>query len=109
MNSMTMALASLGMGLITCALRLSPFLLPERVTLPPWLLRSLRYVPAAVLTAIVVPELLLPQGTIDFSLGNDRLLAGLFAILVAWRTRNVFLTVVLGLITLWLLMTYNPW
>ncbi len=108
MNSMTMALAILGMGLITFAIRLSLFLLPERVTLPPWLLRSLRYVPAAVLTAIVVPELLLPQGTIDFSLGNDRLLAGLFAILVAWRTRNVFLTVVLGLITLWLLQSYNP-
>lgn len=109
MNPLTMALTILGMGLITYAIRLSLFLLPERVTLPPWLLRSLRYVPAAVLTAIIVPELLLPQGAIDFSLGNERLLAGLFAILIAWRTRNVFLTVVLGLVALWLLQAFSPW
>ncbi|HRN67944.1 MAG TPA: AzlD domain-containing protein [Promineifilum sp.] len=109
MNTLMMALAILGMGLITYAIRVSLFLLPDRVSLPPWLLRSLRYVPAAVLTAIIFPELLLPQGTIDFSLGNERLLAGVCAILIAWRTRNVFLTVVLGLIILWLLQTYNPW
>lgn len=109
MNTLMMALAILGMGLITYAIRVSLFLLPDRVSLPPWLLSSLRYVPAAVLTAIISPELLLPQGTIDFSLGNERLLAGVCAILIAWRTRNVFLTVVLGLIILWLLQTYNPW
>jgi branched-subunit amino acid transport protein len=108
MNTGVIALSIVGMGLITYAIRLSLFLLPERVMLPPLLLRALRYVPAAVLTAIIAPELFQPGGTLDVSLGNDRLLAGLVAILIAWRTRNVFLTVAVGLILLWLLQTYNP-
>lgn len=108
MTPTSMALTILGMGLITYAIRLSLFLLPERVMLPPWLLRALRYVPAAVLSAIIAPELLLPGGALDVSLGNDRLLAGLVAILVAWRTRNVFLTVAAGMIILWLLQAYSP-
>lgn len=108
MNTGVIALSIVGMGLITYAIRLSLFLLPERVMLPPLLLRALRYVPAAVLTATIAPELFQPGGTLDVSLGNDRLLAGLVAILIAWRTRNVFLTVAVGLILLWLLQTYNP-
>ncbi|MBP6015512.1 MAG: AzlD domain-containing protein [Candidatus Promineofilum sp.] len=108
MNVLPAALAILGMGVITFLIRLSPFLLPERVMLPPWLLRALRYVPAAVLSAIILPELLLPAGTLDLSLGNERLLAGLVAAVVAWRTRNVFVIVALGMIVLWLLQSYWP-
>jgi branched-subunit amino acid transport protein len=102
------ALAILGMGVITYLIRLSLFILPERVMLPPWLLRALRYVPAAVLSAIILPELLLPTGTLDLSLGNERLLAGVVAAVVAWRTRNVFVIVAVGMIVLWLLQRYWP-
>lgn len=108
MNAGIMALAILGMGAITYAIRLSLFLLPEQVALPVWMLRGLRYVPAAVLSAIILPELLLQQGLIDLSLGNDRMLAGVAAVLVAWRTRNVLLTVTVGLVLLWLLQAYSP-
>ncbi len=100
---LTMVLAIIGMGLITFLIRLSLFLLPERVTLAPWMLRALRYVPAAVLSAIIVPELLLPGGTLDISLGNEHLLAGAMAAVVAWRTRNILLTVGVGLGLLWIL------
>lgn len=103
-----MALSILGMGLITYLIRLSLFLLPDRVVLPPWLLRALRYVPAAVLSAIIFPELFLPNGALDISLGNERLLAGLVAIVIAWRTRNVFIIVAAGMIVLWLLQAYSP-
>ena len=103
-----MALSILGMGLITYLIRLSLFLLPDRVVLPPWLLRALRYVPAAVLSAIIFPELFLPNGALDISLGNERLMAGLVAIVIAWRTRNVFIIVAAGMIALWLLQAYSP-
>jgi branched-subunit amino acid transport protein len=105
MNTLALALTILGMGLITFAIRVALFLAPERLSLPVWLLRALRYVPAAVLSAIILPELLLPGGTLDLSLGNARLLAGLAAILIAWRTRNVLLTVGVGMIVLWLLQS----
>jgi branched-subunit amino acid transport protein len=102
-------LAVVGMGLITYAVRVSIFLLPAGVELSPRLLRALRYVPAAVLSAIILPELLLPGGTFDLSLGNERLLAGAVAVVVAWRTRNVLLTVAVGMVVLWLLQAFSPW
>ena len=107
MNMLAMGLAILGMGVITYAIRLSLFLLPESVTLPPWLLRSLRYVPAAVLSAIIFPELLMPGGAADLSPGNERLLAGLVAIVIARLTRNVSLTVLGGMVALWLLQAFG--
>jgi branched-subunit amino acid transport protein len=63
----------------------------------------LRYVPPAVLSAIIFPELLMPGGTLTIGWGNVRLFAGLAAALVAWRTRNVLLTIVVGMGVLYLL------
>lgn len=103
MSDVALILTIIGMGAITYAIRVSLFLLPEGAQLPERLLRALRYVPAAVLSAIIAPELLMPGGAFDLSLGNERLLAGLVAILVAWRTRNVLLTVVAGMGALWAL------
>jgi branched-subunit amino acid transport protein len=91
----------LGMGLLTLLLRSSFLLLPERVSLPPLLRRALRYVPAAVLTAIYAPELLVQSGAIDFSMHNPRLLAGVVAIGVAWRLRRTFFTIVAGMLALY--------
>jgi len=92
-----------GMGLITYLIRLGPILLLERINLPPTLQRALRFVPAAVLSAIIFPELLLSGGALDISWGNERLLAGLIAAAVAWWRGNVLLTILVGMVILWLL------
>ena len=104
---MTVWLAMLGMGLVTLALRASFLLLPPRVHLPSLLRRALPFVPAAVLTAVWAPELLLHKGVLYLSLQNERLLAGAAAIAVAWRWRLTFATIATGIIALhlfdWLL------
>ena len=100
---MTLWLIILGMGLITYAIRLSFIVLGERGQVSPVFQRGLKYVPTAVLSAIILPELLQPGGTLDISLGNARLLAGLIAALVAWRTKNVLATIGAGMGTLWIL------
>src|SRR2546428_12274711 len=89
-----------GMALVTYALRASFLLLPPHVETPPLLRRALRYVPAAVLTAIWAPELLLAGGELAISPGNERLLAGAVAITVAWPRRLPFLTLLAGLAAL---------
>jgi branched-subunit amino acid transport protein len=96
-------LTILGMGLITYAIRLSFMVLGERLQVSAVFQRGLKYVPTAVLTAIIFPELLQPGGTLDISLGNARLLAGLIATLVAWRTKNVLWTIGVGMGALWIL------
>jgi branched-subunit amino acid transport protein len=78
-------------------------LLLERVEIPWRVRQALRFVPPAVLSAIIFPELLWPHGALDISLSNVRLLAGLLAALVAWRTRNVLLTIAVGMGALWIL------
>ena len=100
---MNIWLAMIGMGLITYALRLGPILLMERIEIGGTARQALRFVPAAVLSAIIFPELLMPGGTLDISLGNERLLAGLLAAIVAWRTKNVLWTIAVGMAALWLL------
>jgi branched-subunit amino acid transport protein len=109
MNQATLLwLTVLGMGVITYAIRLALIALQGRLVLPALLQRGLRYVPQAVLSAIIAPELFRPAGALDISLGNARLLAGLLAILVAWRTRNVLWTIATGMGALWLLGTLLP-
>jgi branched-subunit amino acid transport protein len=54
-----------------------------------------------VLAAIILPGLLSPSGTLLLSLANDRLWAGLLALLVAWRTRSTWLTIAVGMLALW--------
>jgi branched-subunit amino acid transport protein len=90
-------------GLFTFAIRLSFILLFGRLTVPPGLQRALRFVPPAALSAIILPALVMPAGPVDISLQNFRLLAGLLAILVAWRSRNIFLTILIGMAALLLL------
>lgn len=90
-------------GLLTYAMRLSFILLMEKIEFPEWLRHSLSLVPPAVLSAIIFPELLILNGRLDLSLDNNRLLAGLAAILVAWRTRNTLLTIAVGMAALLIL------
>lgn len=89
-------------GLATYAIRASFILLIGRREIPPLLRRALHYIPPAVLTAIILPELLLPGGRLHLSPANPHLLAGAAAALVAWRTRSVLLTIVVGMIVLWI-------
>jgi branched-subunit amino acid transport protein len=93
----------LAMGAVTYASRIVMIALLGRIAMPDLVRRALRYVPPAVLSAIIAPALLRPAGPWDLSLGNERLLAGLAATLVAWRTRNIVLTVVAGMGLMWLL------
>jgi len=67
----------------------------------------MHYVPPAVLSAIVFPELLLHHGTLNLSFDNDRLLAGLIAVLVAWFSKNTLVTILVGMLALLLLQFFS--
>ncbi len=103
MPTIVILLLLLVVGVATYAMRLSFIVAAGRVELPCRVRRALRFVPVAALTALIVPGLLLPQGTLALGLDNERLLAALVAVAVAWRTRHVLLTIVAGMVSLWLL------
>ncbi len=92
----------MGMGLLTYGLRVVPIALLERVAIPRTIERALRFVAPAVLSAIIFPALLRPAGPMEVSLVNVRILAGVLAALVAWRTKNMLLTIAVGMAALWI-------
>ena len=90
-------------GLVTFAIRLSFIALLGRLEPSLAVTRALRFVPPAVLSAIILPELLVRDGAVALEPGNLRLLAGAVAALVAWWTRSVVLTIAAGMAALWTL------
>lgn len=87
-----------GMLAITFATRYSFFAFPN-LRFPPLIERGLHYVPTAVLTAIIVPGMLLPDGQHwQLSVDNAYLVAGLVTIVIAAITRHLLATIGGGLL-----------
>jgi branched-subunit amino acid transport protein len=93
-------------GAITFGMRFSLIYLFGRFQVPETMRRALHYVPPAVLSAIIFPELFLRNGSLDISMGNTRLLAGLIATLVAWFSKNTLITILAGMVALFLLQYF---
>jgi len=93
-------------GLITFSIRFSLIYLFGKFEIPEAIRRALRYVPPAVLSAIIFPELFLRDGMLDLSLENTRLLAGLVAILFGWLSKNTLVTIIAGMLALFLLKIF---
>ena len=90
-------------GLLTFSMRFVMFsdLAPKQ--LPGWLEEALGFVPVAVLTAIIVPAVIVsPDGGLMLA-GNSRLPAALIAVTAALVTRSVLVTIGSGLGSMWVL------
>lgn len=87
-------------GLITFGMRFSLIYLFGKFEIPETMRRALHYVPPAVLSAIIFPEIFLSHGTLDISLSNARLPAGLLAIVAAWFSRSTLITILVGMAAL---------
>lgn len=107
-NTLGLWLLLVAVGAVTLGYRVSFLIISERLQLPTSVQRALRFVPVAVLTAIILPALVFVEGNLDLSLGNARLIAGTIAALVAWRTRNTLLTIAIGMGALWILQAFLP-
>jgi branched-subunit amino acid transport protein len=99
---MNIWLIILGMAAVTYSVRLLPLTTLNVETLPLWVKRALRYVPIAVLSAIVAPEYLPGEGWFEYTI-DAHLWAGITAIAVAWLTHSTLLTIGLGMAVLLLL------
>jgi branched-subunit amino acid transport protein len=83
-------------GIGTYAMRASFLAFADRLAdVPPAVQRILRQIPPAALASIVLPAVLRPEGSLDVT--QPRLVAGVAAAVVAWRTRNVALTLAVGM------------
>lgn len=99
MDSQTKVLLTLlGMSLVTYIPRLAPAWFLRGRDLPPFLVAWLKYVPVAVLAALLLPSLLVSDGKLALQWNNLYLWAAVPAIFTAWKTKNMFATVIVGML-----------
>lgn len=91
-------------GILTYLTRLSFIYLFDLWEMPLWLRKSLRYVPPAVLSALIAPELFIQSGQFLISFENMKLLAGVVAIMTAIFTKSMFWTISSGIL---FMLTYS--
>ena len=99
-----------GMALVTFAVRYLAYAVSERLEFSTHLVKFLRYVPPAILAAIVVPSVLIPTGTaVNLSYTNARLVGAIVTLSYGWFSQNLLLTIVLGMLSFlswqWILST----
>lgn len=97
MDQQTIFLTLLGMMAVTYAPRALPVLALARRTLPEPVIRWLSFIPAAVLSAMLVPSLVAGKEGLDFSFNNIFLWAALPTVLVCWKTKSFFGAIVTGM------------
>jgi branched-subunit amino acid transport protein len=102
MSSKAETIMILGMAVVTFATRYPVLAILSKRQLPETFKQALEYVPPVVLTAIIVPEVLAPEGPVWLSVSNNALIASLAAILVSWRTKNLLATILVGMAVYWL-------
>ena len=100
-SALTLWVVILAVGALNFASRLSFIAFFARRSMPPLLGRALRYVPAAMLTALIVPMIVAPVAS-EASL-NPRIPAALVAAVVALKTKSTPKTLAAGMAALWTL------
>lgn len=88
-------------GAFTLLERLSFILFLQNWEMPAWLKRALTYVPVVILSALSAPAILLENGELVGSVLSPKVLAGIAGILAAYFTRNMVITILAGMMTLW--------
>ena len=86
------------MVVVTYGIRLSFLVFGHRLQFPVWLERALHYVPAAVLTALIVPMALAPNDVVDVSAANAYLPGAIVAAFVAFWSRHTLAAIVSGFV-----------
>jgi len=95
-----------GMTLVTFIPRFLPMAILSKLEIPEIVIRWLKYIPAAILASLLAPGILMDDGRLALSLHNIYLLAALPTFLVAIYKKNIFLTVVVGMIAVVILKAF---
>ena len=90
----------MGMAAVTFFTRFAPVVLFRKTGVLVWFERWMKHVPTGILTALIVPALLLPKGYLDISIHNHYLLAGLVTVLATCLFRNAIVTMSFGLLAM---------
>ena len=97
MDQQAVLIIMVGMLVVTYLPRLLPVLLFSSRDLPPMIIAWLRFVPVAVLSAMLLPSLVLVDNQLNLRVDNIFMWAAIPTFLVALKTRSLLGAVVVGM------------
>lgn len=100
---MNLLILFVGMMLVTYLPRALPLTILSKVKLPPFILEVLKYIPVAILGALLLPSILMPNGVLDISLSNYTLIAAVITCIVAFSFKKLFFTIITGVLCMFTL------
>lgn len=104
MSDTELILMIAGMAVINLAIRWPVYLFADHVRFPPLIERALAFVPVTVLTAIIVPMIVMPgDGSLDLDWRNPYLVAAIIAAAISWRWHKLMPTILIGMAVFFLM------
>ena len=98
----------IGMGIVTYIPRWLPLFFLSRRRLPPWLVLWLDFIPAAILSALILPAILTTGSPRQLEWNRLDLWVAIPTLIFALRTRSLAGTVIIGMALYWLISTFYP-
>ncbi len=92
----------IGMGVVTYVPRWLPLFFLSTRKLPPWLERWLDFIPASVLSALVLPALITGGDPRHLDMLRPELIVAVPTFFFALKTKSLGGTVILGMALFWL-------
>ncbi len=98
----------IGMGIVTYIPRWLPLFFLSRCRFPPWLIVWLDFIPAAILSALILPTIVTTGTPRQLEWNRLDLWVAIPTLLFALRTRSLAGTVIIGMALYWLISTFYP-
>ena len=96
----------LGMGIVTYLPRWVPLIFLSRRRLPEWFRQWLGFIPAAVLSALILPGLLTNGEPRHLTFFQPALLVSIPTLIFAWKSRSLAGTVIVGMLLYWIAVRF---
>ncbi len=105
MSNMSILLVCLGMGAVTYAPRVLPLLLFAGKEIPNWLKEAIKFLPVAMLSALVAKDVFFKDDALFMSLSNPKILAFVLVAIVAAKFKSIPISLVVGVGSIFIFST----
>lgn len=100
-------LTIIGMGIVTYIPRWLPLFFLSKRDLPRWLTDWLDFIPAAILSALILPAIITAGEPRHLQWSKPDLWVAIPTLLFALKTRSLAGTVILGMVLYWIASTFT--
>lgn len=103
LSDMKIWILIIGMGIVTYLPRMMPLLIFSKKNIPPWLESWFKFIPVGIFSALVFPNIFIRNQMFSMTINNIELISSILVFAIAFKTRSLGLSVIVGIISYWIL------